>query len=281
MEHVRHFGDAADQIEGMAQPVFQKLDQVSEGKFTKWREIAKRAEKAMASPGSEEAYQNAAQNFNEANGNINDLITRHGAEISRADYSTAKRAWSEASRLNELHANIERMMNGVTADESERGLNRVMTGRTRQLENYLSKGTNRQQLEQLIGKGGTDNLKDLTTLLSSAGTARETTGIAKNVFNLLRSRHATMSGTVGGGIAAMFGAPVMAGIAGGVVATEGVRWVLRRAATDTGIGNLITYAARHGVSPQIYAPLIARAMVVPFEEPKEEQPEEEAPAKEQ
>jgi hypothetical protein len=60
-----------------------------------------------------------------------------------------------------------------------------------------------------------------------------------------------------------------------------VRWVLRKAATDPWIGNKIIYAARHGVSPQIYAPLIARAMVVPFEEPKEEQPEEEAPAKEQ
>jgi hypothetical protein len=283
MEHVRHFGDAADQIEGTAQPVFQKLDQASGGEFTKWREIAKRAEKTMGSPASEEAYQNAAQKFNEANGNINDLITRHGSEISRADYSAAKNAWREASRLNELHANIERMMGGVTADEtaSERGLNRVMTGRTRQLENYLNKGTNRQQIEQLIGKEGTDNLKDLTTLLSNAGTARDTTGIAKNVLNVLRGHHLTMGGTIGGGIAAMFGAPVMTGIAAGAAATEGVRWVLRSAATNSNIGNLITYAARHGVSPQIYAPLIARAMVVPFEEPKEEQPEEEAPAKEQ
>jgi hypothetical protein len=59
-----------------------------------------------------------------------------------------------------------------------------------------------------------------------------------------------------------------------------MRWVLRSAATDPKIGEWITYAARHGVSPQVYAPLIARAIATPMQEQKKDQGEE-APAKQE
>jgi hypothetical protein len=271
IENVRHFGDAADQIEGTAAPVFQTLDRASAGKFAKFRDAAKQASKIMRTATSLNAYESAQKNLTEANDQIDKLITRHADSISRTDYSAAKNAWRESSRLNELHTNFERMMNGITFDESEQGLNRVMTGRTKQFESYLAKGTNREQIEKLIGAEGIRNLKDLTLLLSKANTARSTVDVVKNVVAQLHG-HAGIGGMIGGGVAEMLGIHWGTGVLAGAAATEGMRWVLRDAATNPRIGNAIAFAARNGMSPQIYAPLIARMMVVPEQQ---QQPREE------
>jgi hypothetical protein len=276
MEHVRHFGDAADQLEATAQPVFQTLDRVSDGQFAKFRDAAKQAQKVMENPQSIEARESAEQRFNEANGKINDLIDRHSDAISRADYTTAKTAWRESSRLNELHANVEGMMNGVTADQSDEGLDRVMVRGSKQLGKYLETGTNRQQIEQLIGREGVNNLTDLSMMMSQAKSARAATGILKNVLLQLRG-HATTGGMVGGALAHVLGADWKTGATVGVagaLTTDGMRWLLRDAATDPRIGRAISYAARNGIRPQVYAPLIARMIAVPFQEQQEQQPEE-------
>jgi hypothetical protein len=273
MEHVRHFGDAADQIEATAQPVFQTLDRASGGEFAKFRDAAKQAQKVMGSAQTLEAREAAAERFTEANNKINDLIDRHSDAVSRTDYVAAKNAWRQASRLNELHGNLESMTNGITTDESDNGLNRVMTGRAKSLENYLNKGTNRAQIEQMIGKEGVENLKDLTLLLSKANTARSTVDVLKNVFNQMHG-YTGMGAYFGGQIAELFGIPHPVGALGGAVSIEGTRWVLRNAATSPQIGRAISYAARNGIRPQVYAPLIARMIAVPFQEQQEQQPEE-------
>lgn len=268
---VRTFGDAATQIEAAAKPVYNTLDRVSGGEFNKWKEIAKRATTAMRSPGSEEAFQNAQTKYNEAQGEINDLIDRHRGQVSTQDYMTAKNAWRDSSRLNELHGVFEGMMNGVTAEESDQGLTRVMTGRAKRLESYLGKDTNREQLEQLIGKDGITNLKQITLLLSKANTSRATQDVAKNTLSELYG-HARMGGAggaIGGMVAHTMGVPWYEGMVAGATTAEGIRMVLRYASTSPRVGNMVEYAVRNGLNPQHYAPLIARTIAEPFQQQEE------------
>jgi hypothetical protein len=282
IEGVRTFGDAADQIEAQAQPVYATLDQVSGGAFNAQKEIAKRAEQAMRNPGSEEAYQNAQNKYRDAVRNINDLINTHRSAVSTADYMTARTAWGHASRLNELHAVFESMMNGVTLEQSDRGMTRVMTGNAKRLESYLADGSNREQLKQLIGTEGLDNLTRITLLLKGANTARMTQGVADHVAHAMDrglGPHVAGGGwaavagaAAGGGLAHMFGlSPYVGAVAGAV----GARQILRIAATSPAVGNMVEYAVRNNVSPQIYAPLIARIIAEPFQQQKPT--EEEAP----
>lgn len=277
---VRTFGDAAAQIEAAAKPVYATLDRASGGEFNKWKEAAKQAQKVMRSATSVESYDSAAARLKEAQGEISDLIDRHRGQVSFGDYMTAKNAWRDASRLDELHTNFERMMNGVTMEESDQGLTRVMTGRAKQLERYLSQGTNREQIEALIGKEGVTNLKRITVLLAGANTARTTHQVAGNVA-LELGRHiegggwSAMAGAVGGGaIAHAMGVSPYWGALGGAI---GTRYVLRMAATSPRVGNMVEYAVRNGLSAQHYAPLIARALAEPLEHPEtdtEDQPQQ-------
>lgn len=272
--YVRNFGEAADQIQASAKPIYAQLDRASGGDFTKWNGQAKQALKIMRSATSVEAYEGAEQRYQQATGAIDNLITRHAGDVSQADYQAARSAWRDSSRLDELHAVMERMTNGITSEESEQGLTRVMTGRTKALEAYLAKGTNRAQLEGLIGTDGVTNLKQLTQLLSKPSTTRAVAGVLRNSFaSMGGTLRVGAGGSAGAMVAHMLGLPWYEGVAAGAFATEGMRAILRDAMVNPRIGTLVDFAARNGVDPKIYAPLIARAIVVPLEQPQQNQGE--------
>jgi hypothetical protein len=283
---VRTFGDAATQIQNAAQPVYGRLDNLSNGGFNTLREVAERSLKTMRNPASEEAYQTAAAKYDDAVSGINDLIDRNRGQVSEQDYFTAKNAWRASSRLDELHTVVEGMMNGVTTEQGDSGLPRVMTGSAKRLNNYLEKGTNREQIQQMIGKDGVDNLTKLSLLMSNAGTARAYQTAAGRVADALAQSNIRTRGLFGSAGAGLGGAVAQAlgihwgvGAAGGGAAAEGIRMVLKYAATNPRIGNMLEYAVRNGLSPQHFAPLIARAIAEPFQ--TQEQPEQAEPVQNQ
>jgi hypothetical protein len=265
--NVRTFGNAADEIESWAKPVYSTLDRVSGGDFNKYKEAAKQARGVMQRSTTVEAYESALSRLNEANRAVDDIIDSNRGAVSTTDYLTAKNAWRQSARLDELHGVFERMMNGVTAEESEQGLTRIMTGRAKDLERYLAKDTNREQLEQLMGKEGIFNLKQITLLLSRANTSRATHDVLRNTWTAL-APHVGRAGAgalIGYTAASAVGANPWHGAAAGALTADGLRYVLRTAATSPRIGNMVEYAARNGLKPQHYAPLIARAIAEPFE----------------
>lgn len=274
VSQVRSFGDAADQIQASVKPVYEQLDRVSHGQFDKNNKAAKQALRIMRSATSLDAYNNAEQNYREATGAIDELLTRHAGDVSRTDYLAAKQAWRDSSRLNELHNVIERMNNGITLEESDQGFTRTMTGRTRQLQAYLDKGENASQLEGMIGKEGLTNLKQLTELMSRPGSQRSTIEVLKNVVTEF-GRHARLGGAgglIGGMVAHAMHLPYWTGISAGAMTGSAVRAIMHDAMVNPRIGNLVDYAVRNGVSPQVYAPLIARALAVPMQEQNAEPP---------
>lgn len=279
---VNTFGDAAAQVEGAAKPVYERLDQISNGDFNKYKEAAKQAQAVMRRTTTMDAYEDAQKRFTEANGAINDLIDSHRSQISFEDYMTAKNAWRDSSRLDEMHNLVERMLNGVTYEEGAQGMPRfIERTRTKSIQDYLNKGTNQEQIEGLIGKEGVRNLKNVTNLLSDSKTTRATQGLGREVYMELarRAGKAGAGAFAGSVIAPHFGLSPWQGAVGGAAASDGLRWILRTAAISPRIGNMLESAIRNEVSTKIAAPLIARtiaqmkgAMEPPQQE--EEQPQQ-------
>lgn len=274
---VRTFGDAADQVEAVAQPVYQTLDRVSGGEFNKAKEAAKQAQGVLQRSQTMEAYETAQTRLHEANQKIADLIDRHRGDVNFQDYMTAKNAWRHASRMNELHAIFEGMANGVTVDETDQGLTRVVTGKAKNLQNYLADDSTREQIEQLIGKDGVLNLKQISLLLAKANTARQTTNLLSHVGDTL-SVNIQGGGwvTAGSALAGHFIARGLGGSGweGAVTGAAAARAVLHIAATNPKVGNMVDYAVRNGISVQRAAPLIARTIAAAFEKPQQPEDEE-------
>jgi hypothetical protein len=80
-------------------------------------------------------------------------------------------------------------------------------------------------------------------------------------------------GAIGGMMAHAMGVPWYEGMITGATAAEGMRLILRTAATSPRIGAMVEHAARNGVDAQIYAPLIARMIAEPFQ--SQQQPDDE------
>jgi hypothetical protein len=280
---VRNFGDAADAIQTTAKPVYATLDEASGGDFNKQNNAAKQALKIMRSATSVDAFEAAQSRYEDATKAIDDLITRHSDKISRADYTAAKTAWRASSRLDELHTLMQRMGNGITADETEAGLQAaIRKPNVQSIQNYLEKGTNQAQVEELIGKEGIRNLKQVVSLFTTVKGSRAGSEVSKNVAaELMRQMGggAGIGGFIGGMSAKERGkswyAGMGEGMAYGALAGAGMRTVIYDAMMNPRIGNAISYAARNGLSPQHYAPLIARMLAVPMQE---QQPEEQPPA---
>jgi hypothetical protein len=45
-----------------------------------------------------------------------------------------------------------------------------------------------------------------------------------------------------------------------------IQGLMRQAMVNPKIGTMVDYAVQHGVSPSVYAPLIARSIVAPMED---------------
>lgn len=273
--NVRDFGQAANEIQSAAQPVYAALDRVSNGQFTKLRRQAALAARAIKTSADPEAAQTRLDQANDA---IGDLITRHSSELGQQDYNAARLAWQRSTTLDGVHNTIERMANGITLEESERaGLPRVITGNAKQLQNWLSQGNNATRLQQIIGRDGIDNLKRMSVLLSKVDTARSTSNVLLHTAHELH--RSLREGAVLGGLAgeALGGHwATGAGIGAGVGAVSfTAKQVLRAAAASPRVGQLVEYAATHGVPAEQYAPLIARALVVDDRQQETDEAEEE------
>lgn len=284
VSQINTFGDAAAQVQGAAKPIYETLDRVSDGQFSKFNGAVKQAQKVIRSATSMEAVESAQVKLSEANEAIENLMTRHASEISPTDYRAARSAWRDSMVLSNLHTVTERMMNGVTSEESAQGLPRIMTGKTKALENWLATGSNRASAERLIGADGVTNLKRITLLLSNQSSARAAASVAKEVF-MTGMNHAGRMGSfgalAGGFLMHQAGGEWASGAIGGAALEAGTRYVLRQAATNPAVGKLLEFAARNHLSPEHYAPLIARALTTPLQSQEGEQEPAAEPAAEQ
>ncbi len=269
------FGDAARHSQATAEPGYQILDSKSNGAFGRWRDVANNARAVIQRGGSMEAIEAAQERLDEANAEVDNLINRHSADVSRHDYTAMKTAWRHGVTFDDLHDITRRMANGVTLDEQTKfGLPRVIKGKPNLFDNYLAKETsgisNYTRVQELIGDEGIANMKKMMLLTRDAELARKSNSLWRNVGEFLAT--STTGGWVGGHIPFV---PYQVGQAIGATAA-GTTYLARKAfvyaATDPRVGDWVDYAIRHDVRPEIYKPLIGSYIARALTGGKQEQP---------
>lgn len=270
---IRSYGNARDMLRASVDPVYEQIRKADPA-FDSWQAQEANASSTLQTRGlTSDAYKAAQERLDEAHAQIGNIIDSSKGRISMGDYAAAKYVWRQSYVLNGLHNVEQRMANGITAEETDTGLQRVVTGNNRAFEAWLGKGNNRADVEKLIGADGIDNFKRMNMLLAKANTARSVSMVMRNVWDALTQDRATQAGTIlGAAIAHLAGGSMWEGA---VIGAAGARAVLHFAMAEPYIGNMIEYAAEHGLSPAHYAPLIARAI---SESVIQQQPEASEPA---
>jgi hypothetical protein len=268
VSQVNTFGQASAAIKSAVQPIFQRVNELSDGAMSKAQEAVDTAKAAMENARNSVDFDAASRSLNKAHDTVDNLLNAHTSGINANEVTQAKQAWGQAKKLDTLHAAFEHMMNGVTDEETQQGgLQRVMTGNAQHFQDWLTDPGNQKMLDDLVGKDSRTNLKELSLLMSKVTSQRHTAEAAKNISWAL-SQQPLIHGK---GAAGLAGAGLLAGhflgygtLGGALAGVEGIRYVMRDAATNPSVGKWLRYAVQNNIRPDVYAPLIARTIAEKF-----------------
>lgn len=252
---VGHFGEAEDQLQQAAQPIYQKIDQATDGEFGKLN----RARTAAAKRGDFTAKY-------EIEGKLDQLITDSGA-ISPAERQQATKLWATSKVLGAFDDVINN-----AANVNDRYASQVAGGRTlsgTKLQNGLQgmiKHYGTERLESVIGKDGMENMTRMADLLKTQPQSKIQTMSLNLYHNLV---HGKVGAAIGIGIGQHLGGYEGA-TAGAIAGANAERAVLRYLATNPRAGQLFDYAVRNNVTPKLAAGLISAEIQREHEEPEED-----------
>lgn len=259
-ENVGNFGEAADQLQNAAGPIYQKLDAATDNKFGKLN----RARTAAGKRGDFTAkYEYEDQ--------INDLVA-NAPGVSNAERAQATKLWSQAAVLDGLHDVIQHSANVNEKYAAEVAGGRVLSG-TR-LQNGLQgliKRYGQERLESVIGREGMESMTRMADLLNSPAKQQTFQAMSMSVL------HNMMHGKVGGAAGAVLGHHMFGyegALAGAYAGAKAERWMLQMAATNPRVSQMLDYAVRNNVTPKVAAGLISSAIVQDHQSEQQQQKEE-------
>jgi hypothetical protein len=258
-ESVGHFGDAADQLQNAAQPIYQKFDELTDDKFSDLNRARAAAGKRGDFPAKHD-YENQ----------IDQLIDKTPG-ISQGDRLQATKLWNKSKVLDGLNDVINHAANVDDKYASQVAGGRVLSGV--RMQNGLKQLINRygnDRLESVIGKDGMENMTRMADLLNTPKAAQGLKGMSMSVL------HNVMHGKVGGALGVAIGYHMggyEGSLAGAYAGAKAERWMLQMAATSPRVGQLLDYAVRNNVTPKVAAGLISSAMIQ--ENQTQQEPEKE------
>ena len=258
-ESVGHFGDAADQLQNAAKPIYQKFDEATDGKFGDLN----RARTAAGKRGDFTAKHDYEHQI--------DQLIDQTPGISQSDRLQATRLWNKSKVLDGLNDVINHAANVDDKYASQVAGGRVLSGvRMQNGMQQLIQRYGQTRLESVIGKDGMENMTRMADLLNSPKAAQGFKGMSMSVL------HNIMHGKVGGFAGAYIGHQLggyEGGVAGAYAGAKAERWLLQMAATSPRVGKLLDYAVRNNVTPKTAAALISSAMIQE-NQPQQEETEE-------
>lgn len=244
---VTHFGEAADQLQNAASPIYQKFDEATEGKFADLN----RARTAAGKRGDFTAKHDYEHQI--------DQLIDETPGISRPDRLQATKLWNKSKVLDGLNDVVNDAANVDDKYASQVAGGRVLSGvRMRNGMQQLIKRYGADRLESVIGKDGMENMTRISDLLNTPKAAQGLKGMSMSVL------HNIAHGKVGGFAGAYLGHQLggyEGALAGAYAGAKAERWMLQMAATSPRIGKLLDYAVRNGVSPKTAAAGISAAII--------------------
>lgn len=258
-------GDAAEQLRNAVKPGFDELNKVTGGRINQLSEEIQSANSTLRNPKASPAERAAAwETINNSNDAITSEMARHAGDtpITRSYYNAMRKTYMHAAVLDGVDNIIEGWSNGISRENTAKNPNlmRVIRANTKDFENFLSRGNNRQVLSQLMGPDAEETIKSWGQLLADPATARKTGNVLDQVINW-GVKHKLMTGAYL--LSPLFGTSYHTALGvgtAGYAATIGARALMRRAAMSPNVTRLLRYAVENNVDSRIYAPLIARAI---------------------
>jgi hypothetical protein len=261
---VSDLGEAAEQLRQKANDIYNEADAATDGRF---RPINEEFQTARGK-GDQEGMDAAQQKMNDL---LSGFENESYPQFLREGIQRAKDTFVDHYALDTIHRAINKSFNIASAPEAEAAnIPRTVSGQ--KLTNQLNKlidnpNIGRQKLIDLMGQDGVSNLYRLGKLADTPAQGEAAMGIIRELASK-SWKGISAGGHIGGvlgylipGMGWAKGAAA-GGLIGGTVGSSEVlaRRMLYQAAMNPRIGQMLSYAARRGITPTYAAPLIGAAM---------------------
>ncbi len=232
------FGDASDKVRQAAQPVYQKLDKLSDGMFATFQHKMADATKIMRRATSMEDLEGAETQFNEAQKGIDDLFKHHADEIGPEDLENAKSAWRDQAILKKVHSYVESAFSAPedVADASD-SVTRTLRGNSlRPRLNQMLKKVPAGDLNRVLGS---ENVKQLYEIAKLTEKPEGLSEMQSMIGKIAAEGYVTKA----------VKSPI-----------EARNLVARYLATSPRVSHMMINALKFGTPAKIYGPMIANAI---------------------
>lgn len=260
-ENVGNFGEAADQLQNAAGPIYQKLDEATNNQFGKLN----RARTAAGKRGDFTAKYEYEDQI--------DQLVANAPGVSNAERAQATKLWAKGAVLDGVHDVIQHAANVNEKYAAQVAGGRVLSGtRLQNGMQGLIKRYGQERIESVIGREGMESMTRMADLLNSPQKQKTFQAMSMSVL------HNMMHGKVGGAAGAVLGHHMFGyegALAGAYAGAKAERWMLQMAATNPRVSHLLDYAVRNNITPKVAAGLISSALVQDHQSEQQQQKEEE------
>jgi hypothetical protein len=123
---IRTFRDAAQAVESSAKPIFQKLDELSNGGFQTAKNELDVANKIAKRATSIEGLQGAEKAASDAQAKIDQIFKDSEGKVDPEDLKNARSAWRSKKVLEQLHTSIDKAFSVPQSAAEISGLDRTL-----------------------------------------------------------------------------------------------------------------------------------------------------------
>lgn len=243
-ETITSFRDAAQAVESVSKPVFQKLDEISNGGFQAASNELKSANQIARRATSVADLQAAEKSAAEAQSKIDKIFADSEGKIAPEDLKDARSAWRSKRILEQLHSKIDQAFDMPQSASDISGATRTLDlSKLQGRLNAAFQKIPKQELETVLGKEGTRNLYELAQLGADPARAKTLGEIAQNIGQHLSA----------GGAGVLAGGLIGHAVPGGSVAL-GLHFLY----SHPEAGALVAKMVSKGANPKLIVPAVIR-----------------------
>lgn len=245
-ETITSFKDAAEAVEGAAKPVFQKLDEISEGGFQAAKNELDSANKIIRKATSIDDLKAAEKAAAEAQGKIDAIFKNSEGKVSPDDLQNARSAWRSKRVLEQLHSKIDQAFDMPQSASDISGAERTLNlAKLQGRLNAAFQKIPKQELETVLGKQGTSSLFELAKLGADPARAKTLGEIAMQIGSNLSA----------GGAGTLAGAALGHAVPGGSIAL-GLHFLY----SHPEAGALVARGLSKGLTPKVIVPTVLQLL---------------------
>ena len=258
VQRVGDFGESAEALHAAAKDAYQRIDDVTDGEFSRARDTLKKAQSDVWRT-TGDAHYRALKDESEAQRRLQEIFEEHDDDIRPEDKAAADFAYRTGFTLRDIDKAYEPVFDVTRQFNKDTGAYRGFDGNKANAR-FKALLERNPQIEQVLGREGINNLQTINNLnRTMADRARFGETISNTAKYLNTHWGSRVAASLAAGAGYKEGGTV--GAAAGAGTYYATRLLLHTIATNPKFAENLAYGLRYGANADRLAPILGQMVL--------------------